>query len=235
MGNLMQQFALNLVVFLMGAGALWSASFFDNFLNQSKQAGAYEVKSLKLARENRELKLKYNKLSFDMQQLESKNNFISIKLDKKSREIASLKTDQEDLVQWEVYRWSPDKLLAIGDKEFHYKKFEKAAQFYNEFVKRYPSDENMSDRVLFAAGIAAFESKTHFDWSIVHLGKLVRDYPKSKYFRGAKLWLALSHLQNGNEKTFYATVEEFRKKYRNTKEWSILSKHYETITRNYSH
>lgn len=231
----MQRFALNLVVFLFGAGALWSASFFDNFLNQAHQANIYEIKALKLARENRELKLKYNKLQFEMKQLESKNNFIAIKLEKKSREIASLKSDQEDLVQWEVYRWSPEKLLAIGDKEFHFKKFEKAAQFYNEFIARFPNDENMSDRVLFAAGIAAFESKVHFDWAIAHLGKLVRDYPKSKYYRGAKLWSALAHLQNGNKRTFYATVEEFRKKYRNTKEWSILSKHYETITRKYSH
>jgi hypothetical protein len=33
----------------------------------------------------------------------------------------------------------------------------------------------------------------------------------------------------GEKKKFYATVEEFRKKYRNTNEWKILSSYYENI------
>jgi len=33
----------------------------------------------------------------------------------------------------------------------------------------------------------------------------------------------------GEKQKFFATVEEFRKKYRNTNEWKILSTYYEKI------
>ncbi len=54
-------------------------------------------------------------------------------------------------------------------------------------------------------------------------------YPTSKFFRSAKLWSSLTHLKMGNKDRFMATVEEFRKKYRNSPEWKILSKYYESI------
>ena len=54
-------------------------------------------------------------------------------------------------------------------------------------------------------------------------------YPTSSYYRSAKLWVALTHMKLGDKQKFFATVEEFRKKYRNTNEWKILSAYYEKI------
>ena len=37
----------------------------------------------------------------------------------------------------------------------------------------------------------------------------------------------------GKTEDFYSTVEEFRKKYKNTPEWEILRAHYEDITQKF--
>ena len=43
----------------------------------------------------------------------------------------------------------------------------------------------------------------------------------------------MTHLKLGDEQAFFNTAEEFRKKYRNTPEWNILSGHYEKIVQKY--
>ena len=58
----------------------------------------------------------------------------------------------------------------------------------------------------------------------------MKNHPKSDFYRGAKLWLALAQYNNGDHKKFLVTVEEFRLKYRNTEEWKILSRYYEDIS-----
>ena len=87
----------------------------------------------------------------------------------------------------------------------------------------------MSDEFYFKAGISSFESGNHHDWTLSHFGALMNKYPTSQYFRSAKLWIALTHMKMGEKQKFFATVEEFRKKYRNTQEWKILSSYYEKI------
>jgi outer membrane protein assembly factor BamD (BamD/ComL family) len=93
----------------------------------------------------------------------------------------------------------------------------------------------MDDSVLFQSGVASYESDKYHDWAIEHLDRLTKEYPNSNYFRGAKLWSALTKLKVGMKKDFFATVEEFRLKYRNTTEWKILSVHYEKIASKYRH
>lgn len=216
-------------------GALSSMGVFNDFREEIKSAHNYEKAALKLAKENRELKAQLSKVKYDLASLKTKNDFLQIKMDKVSkREIASIpEPKHDDLVQFEVYKWSADKLKGIGGKEFHFKNFEKSAQFYNALITKYPKYKGIDDKTLFAAGIAAYESGKHYKWAEGHLKALLKNHPKSKFYRGAKLWLALSKLNMGDKKHFYLTVEEFRKKYRNTHEWKILSRHYETITRNY--
>ncbi len=190
----------------------------------------YEKKALQLAKENRELRAKISDLTYKMNELDSKNKFFASQAKGKSRSIASVpQMNADDLVNYDVYKWSPEKLLAIGEKELHFKNYEKSAQFYNELIDRFPKNEIVSDRVLFGAGVAAFETGKRFDWAEKHLSRLVTGHPKSEFYRGAKLWLALSQYQQGDHKKFLATVEEFRLKYRNTEEWKILSRYYEDI------
>ncbi len=221
-------------------GFLSTSGILERIESKAVVTNAYEKSALVLSHENRLLKIKVSDLQYKIQELESRNNFLTIKMDqKKGRKIASVETmtidgkGEKDYVQYEVYQWSPEKLLAIGDKEFQYNNFEKSAQYLNELIKRYPAHAKVNDRVLFEAGIAAYESKKYYKWADEHLGKLVKDYPKSKFYRGAKLWKALARLKQGDEKFFYETVEEFRLKYRNTEEWKILSKHYEEFTTRY--
>ena len=43
----------------------------------------------------------------------------------------------------------------------------------------------------------------------------------------------LVDLRKGEKKKFFNVVEEFRKKYRNTKEWELISGHYYEIYKNF--
>ena len=136
---------------------------------------------------------------------------------------------KKDYVEFKTYKWHADDLMKIADKEFKDKNFEKAAQFYTSLVNNYPANKNISDEFYFKAGIASFESGDHHEWTLTHFEALMAKYPTSQYYRSAKLWVALTHMKLGDKKKFYATVEEFRKIYRNTNEWKILSSYYEKI------
>ncbi len=192
-----------------------------------------EKKAIALAKENRILKAKISDLQYEVSQLESKNKYFAAQAQGKvpERKIASIpQTNHNELVNYEVYKWTPEKLLAIGEKEFHFKNYEKSAQFYDELLSRFPQHELVNDRVLFGAGVSAFETGKRYQVSEKYLSQLVEKYPKSEFYRGAKLWLALSQYNQGEHQKFLKTVEEFRLKYRNTAEWKILSRYYEDIS-----
>ncbi len=136
---------------------------------------------------------------------------------------------KKDFVEFKTYKWHADDLLKIADKEFKEKNYEKAAQFYTSLINNYPGNKNINDEFYFKAGIASYESGAHHDWTLSHFEALMTKFPTSHYYRSSKLWVALTHMKQGEKKKFYATVEEFRKKYRNTDEWKILSSYYEKI------
>jgi len=216
---------------------LWNYGGLDkSIFTKIEQQYQYEKKALELAKDNRILMAKISDLKYEISQLESKNRYLSSTQESKitqatDRKIASIpQTKPNDLVAFEVYKWTPEKLLAIGEKELHFKNYEKSAQFYAELIDRFPDHKIISDRVLFGAGVAAFETGKRYDWSEKYLQRLIKDHPKSEFYRGAKLWLALSQYNQGANDKFLATVEEFRLKYRNTDEWKILSRYYEDIT-----
>lgn len=200
----------------------------------------YEIVALKLAKENRELRALLKRQEFEIQKLNQENAFrkVSLKSDDHSehgpkRTIASAAPVEfdvkKDLVEFKTYKWSGDDMLKIADKEFKAKNFEKAAQFYTSILNYYPDHKSINAEFYFKAGISAYESGAHHDWTLSHFEALMTKYPTSQYFRSAKLWVAMTHLKLGKKDKFFATVEEFRKKYRNTNEWKILSSHYEKI------
>jgi tetratricopeptide (TPR) repeat protein len=216
--------------------SLWKWGGMDKSLTAKwEQQLLMEKKALALAKENRLLQVKISGLQFKISELESKNQYFASQSGVKSasveRKIASIpQTNTNDLVSYEIYKWTPEKLLAIGEKEFHFRNYEKSAQFYNELIHRFPKHKIVSDRVLFGAGVAAFETGKRYDWSEKYLDQLVKHHPKSEFYRGAKLWLALAQYNQGEHQKFLVTVEEFRLKYRNTDEWKILSRYYEDIS-----
>lgn len=218
----------------------------------------YEQVSLKLAKENRELQVEVNRLQFEIEKLKQDKEYAThgaagevanheTKHEEKAvadnehtaehagRSIASVAPAEapaalkKDYVEFKTYKWHADDLLKIADKEFKDKNYEKAAQFYTSLVTNYPKNKSINDEFYFKAGIAAYESGAHHDWTLTHFESLMAKYPTSQYYRSAKLWVALTHMKLGDKKKFYATVEEFRKKYRNTNEWKILSSYYEKI------
>ncbi len=208
-----------------------SCDLVHKFEIKAEKLNRYEATSLTLAKKNRELRSQLDELNFKIKALEAKNNYLTIKLAKKGGRrvaaIAPLKGIKSDMVKFHIYKWSPAQLLAIGKKEFVNKNYDKSTQFYQTFFKQFPKSERITEDVLFEAGVAAYKSGKHFNWALQNLTKLTLEYPTSKYFRGAKLWIGLTHARRKDKKKFFVIVEEFRKKYRNTKEWEILRGHYD--------
>lgn len=217
---------------------LVSCNFMQQLEQKAAQVNRYEQVAYDLAKENKLLQTDIDQLKYQIKTLEAQNNFLQIKLDNKlaERKIASIENkiyDKNDPVKYDIYKWSPDQLLAIGEMEFKSKNFIKSAQFFNTFMTKYPNHKFVTDQVLFQAGVSAYESGKYYNWSSEYLSKLVKEYPTSKYYRGAKLWLALLDLKMGKNDRFFKTVEEFRLKYRNTPEWKIISGHYYEIKAKY--
>lgn len=231
---------LKLTLFLIAGTLVTGCDYVEHVANESRNSLYYEKVALKVAQDNRYLKSEINKLRYEIETLKAKNNYLSIQLKEKEglkqqRAIASLKKDlpRKDLVKFEVYNWTPEQVLSIAHKEFQKKNYEKAAQFFNTFAIQFPNHNKKNDLFYLQAGVAAYESGNHDLWVEKYLGKLVQTYPTSPYYRSAKLWLGLSHLKARDHQAFFKIVEEFRKKYRNTDEWKILSAHYEEIVQKY--
>ena len=229
-----------LLILLVGAPLLTSCDFIAQVEDKARTINNYERTALHLAKENRLLKKEIGDHQYEIQSLKSRVSFLSLKLSETkrgSRGIASVKRKispfQKDLVKFNTYKWTPSQLLSVAEKEFSLKHYDKSAQHFHAFINNYPGHEKSTDEVLFKAGISAYESSKYFKLSSDLLGSLMEKYPTSKYYRGAKLWNALAKLKMGEEDIFFDTVEEFRKKYRNTTEWKIISRHYHDIVQKY--
>ncbi|OIQ20752.1 MAG: hypothetical protein BM556_02080 [Bacteriovorax sp. MedPE-SWde] len=225
-------------VFLTLLTSLTSCGFMDHVERRAGVLNSLEDKVLVLNKKNQAQRNEIMQLKFKLKSVESRNFYLESQLQNKGkptqRTIASVrKVNADDLVKFDVYKWKPHQMLAIAEKEFDGKNYEKSAQFFKEFSTHFPNDEALDDKFLFQAGVASFEAGKHYQWSEKYFGSLVEKYPTSKFYLGSKLWLGMSYLKQGKEKEFFAVVEEFRKKYRNTPEWNILSGHYEKIVQKY--
>lgn len=233
----MKEFSAIVILMSVFTYALGEFGLWEDVRKTAETTHRYEYKALEFAKEIRSLKNENESLKSEIAKLRSEKEHLKMTLADKggrARSIASIPAQGvEDLVNFDLYKWSPEKLLGVGEKALHFKKYDKSAQFYNTLLEKYPRHESIDDKVLFEAGLAAYESKKHYDWAVAHFSSLVKKYPRSKLFRGAKLWLALSHFHKGDHERFVATVEEFRLKYRNTREWKVLSNYYEDIAFQY--
>jgi TolA-binding protein len=225
---------------LIGLAALFtSCDMGAHIAERSRYLNNLEDRALDLSKENRALRVEISSLQSELNSLKNKNHYLKIQLDKinkkgsngVSRSLASVKpiTPSNDLVKFDIYKWKPAQVLKVAETEFDQGHYKKSAQFFKAYADNFNDQPEFNDSFLFQAGIASFESKGHYDWAIAHFNKLIEDYPSSKFFRGAKLWRAMAFLKMGQDKQFFKSVEEFRKKYRNTPEWKILSTHYEKI------
>lgn len=231
----MKELSLFTVLTVVMAYGLNYYGLWEDFKETSKTVHGYEYKALNFSKQVRELKKENYALKSEIARLKSEKEHLIMNMDQKTqRKIASIpRKNVHDLVNFDLYRWSAEKLLGVGEQALHFKNFDKSAQYYNALVKHYPKHKAINDKVLFEAGIAAYESKKYYPWAKKHFRTLVKRYPNSKYKRGAKLWLALSHFYLGEQGKFVETVNEFRRKYRNTQEWKVLSRYYEDLNHKY--
>lgn len=236
----MKEFGFIVIAFSLFSMTVVEFGFLEDIKHTAQTIHNYEYKSLELSKELRSLKLENENLKVAMSKTKAEKEHYAFQLKNSlanksvRREVASVpKKLENDLVNFDVYQWSPEKLLGVGEKALHFKDWEKSAQFFQALVSKYPEHKSITAQVYFQAGLAAYESTKHYEWATNHFQSVIQKYPLSKYVRGAKLWLALSHHHNGDNKAFMATVDEFRLKYRNTKEWKILSQYYEDIAGKY--
>ncbi|MCK5882580.1 MAG: hypothetical protein KAG61_02740 [Bacteriovoracaceae bacterium] len=215
---------------------LVSCDFIERIEAKSEKINRFETAALNLSKDKRALQVHVSKLEFEIQALKAKNNYLSIQIQKKrntQRKVASVAPKKKDAVKFQIYKWTPSQLLAMAENEFTRKNFDKSSQYFYSFRNNFKGHKEITDKFLFQSGIAAYESGKHNKWAEDSLKTLISQYPTSQYYRGAKLWLALTNLRQGKRGEFFNTVEEFRKKYRNTQEWKILSVHYEEIVQKY--
>ncbi len=236
---------------------VWLATFFTYFsykgynLDRSVFFGGsdreerYYYKSLLFAKENNELKAKLSRMVHQVQKLKSKNHYLALKLQEKNdrddqdsgRMIASftpvrefnLSPEEKDHVQYDIYKWGEYKLYTIANREYNLKNYDKASQFYVELINQYPDSDYLSESMLLKSAYACYRTGKYYKQAINVLDLLLRRYPHSKHYKKAKLWRGLSYFHTGDFGEFHATVEEFRVKYRNAKEWEILRRYYEKI------
>lgn len=231
----MKKLIVSLVVFPL----LTSCNFVRDVESKAEKINHYEKVALHLSKENRKLKTEINSLEYQIQQLKSKVSYLNLKIEKTKvggRKIASIgkaPVFHDDMVQFSTYHWSAKQLKSVAESSFAKKEYKKSAQYFYSLVSNYPYDESVKDELLFKAGLSAYETGKYYDQSIEMMSRIIKDYPTSAYYRGAKLWLSLAELKKGNTEFFFKTVEEFRKKYRNTAEWKIISRHYYEIVQKY--
>lgn len=221
-----------IILFLVLIPLMESCSFY----NRAKEYAQLKNASLYLAKENRLLQKEITSLKFSINELKNKNEFLTLSNENKlNRSIASVipVNPDNDLVEYHVYRWSPQQLLSSGKNAFEEGSFEKASQFFKTLIFQFPRHDLVSDEVFYKLGISSYESGEHIEWAEDSFDKIIETFPHSEFYRSAKLWRALINLKKGNKKSFFLTVEEFRKKYRNTEEWKLISRHYDTIYKNY--
>ncbi len=211
-------------------------------IEEIKQKGEkverYEMAALMLARDNRKLVIENGELKYRIQNLEARVDFLELELEKnthnkqykrlKNRKLKSSKSmSRPSSINFDIYNWTADQLLAVAKHSFNEENYSKAAEYFNILIQKYPKHESIDDTLLFKSGMSAYKSDKYYDWAINNFSDLINFYPSSQYYRGAKLWMGLASHKMGNKELFKKTIEEFRRKYRNTPEWKILSQYYE--------
>lgn len=209
---------------------------FDEFKKRADQVNRYESMSFKLLQENRDLKARMRQLSSKVSELKAQNKFfISQYGYRANRErikgrfpagYISAVDRKNDLVKFKTYKWEDKKLLQIARREWNRKNYVKSAQYYYTLIQNYPQSSLVNDQTFYETAITSLETGIYNEWAEYSLEKIIKEYPKSSHYREARLWMALIHFNQGDREKFYQTLEEFRLKYRNTKEWRVVRGYY---------
>lgn len=202
----------------------------EQFNNKLQRIQKYQDQALLLIKENRNLAIKMSNLEYDIQKLKSQNYFQEMQITKyKDILKKQLPGHSEDNDNLDIYNWRPEQLVAMAETHFNKGQYADAAKFLNYFISKYKNHPLINDELIFMAGISCYKSETCLNSALNYFHIIIQKSAHSPYFRGAKLWSGIIYHKQGKKDLFLKVIEEFRKKYKNTSEWKILSAYYENI------
>ena len=114
-----------------------SCTFFDKIEEKAAVINQYEKVALNTINENRALKAEITNLNSEIEKLKTQNQFLTIKLNKDQERapasIAPLIDPQDDKINNDIYKWTPEQLLGMAETAFDNKDYENAAQAFMTF------------------------------------------------------------------------------------------------------
>ena len=144
----MKEFTAIAVLTFIFTYTLGQFGFWSEFEKTAKKVHNYEYKSLELAKSLRLMKKQNEELKATITKLKSEKEHLEMSLMDKKRSIASIpKKSANDLVNFEVFKWSAEKLLGIGEQKLHFKKYEASAQYYQALLEEYPKHKLINAQV----------------------------------------------------------------------------------------
>ena len=198
---------------------LSACSFVEDLQKNVQKQNKIDFKRLTFAKENRELRARVIELESELK----KSQLGPKRID---RFVAAEKFQRIE------ENWNPDELLFVAEIEYEREDFEKAAHFFNGILEKFPSSKLIDDGLLFRAAKSTYESGKNYKKALKIFERIISDYPKSKYFLQAKLWISLIYSKIGEKQKLKKGLIEFQEKYQNAPEWKILEKNYEKIINN---
>lgn len=199
-------------------------------------ASQYEFRKVK--EENIQLKVKLKKMEFTLARYEEEKSTIGKDDSENSihRAVASEKEQFiilpqgakiKDFVQQDIYHWSHGKLFSLSEKEFQLNNHIASAQYGLTLLNESETFELLDEHFYFRLGVSCIDSGVYVQDGVVVLNTLLKKFPESPLIVKAKLWRGLAFHKLNNKEEFLAMMEEFKTKYRNTKEWVVLKSIYE--------
>jgi TolA-binding protein len=186
----------------------------------------FEKKYLILEKKFKELEFKYTRLTQSEHSARSETS-VADNSHGKSKLFNYTEYPEEDVVVFDVYQWSADKLHSITLKEYQNKNYVKAAQYGMTLLNEYSRDALVTDSFYLMVGMSALESKVYLPESAHIFSTMVDLYPRSSKLVKAKLWLSIAYYRSGRKDHFNELMDEFNAKYRNTQEWNIVQNLFE--------
>lgn len=221
-------------IFVFGGTAVIYYAFFGNS-SQFKFPTVADVKTqyevTKIQNENLQLKLKLRKAEFTLARIQEASSVTKVE-----RHIASTPNvfeifpqgkSIEDYVKQDIYHWSAIKLTALAEREYKLKNYTASAQYGMTLVNLDSNDDQLDENFYYRLGVSCIESKYYLQEGVNALSDLVKKFPESTLVVQAKLWRGLAFHRLNNQTEFLAMLEEFKTKYRNTNEWSVLKNIYD--------
>lgn len=190
-------------------------------------------KNIKLEKENAKLIAELNNLRFTLDRaqeqglIKDERYTLSRTMASGQKQFEILNDHVKDYVQQDIYQWSEIKLHSLFQREYTLKNFMAASQYGLTFLNNHLNSNLVNDYFLFLVGISCVQSGYYLHQSVQVFAILLEKFPNSAYIVKTKLWRGLAYYQLKDQRSFNDMIEEFKEKYRNTKEWDILKNIYE--------